>query len=343
MAWSLFLGLCLSGGVAFVTIFGSMGLAPISMVTWIFLLGIPFGIVHYKLCGDSADGGGINATRAETSAVASLAQSSPEESSVQRTGEPLPGAKPVQLTELDHAVVERSWSLVLLMVAITAVVEIVMPPRSDTFMTKSFSGHSVACTLYSRGIFTTESQPDAIDLRILITEIGLVGGAFALSYRALTNREKHPPAVTASRISSNAAIVLHGAAWLLPLAQAGMDTISFIDFPHVAILLVPNIFSTLAAVRISKEEPTRDHFPRVALRRRIVLDRMLAVTWGLVMLLSMMGLDFKGPMGGPALVTMAFWFSARAGRYLNHHLSGQDGPNPSPASCPPSLPSAEAP
>lgn len=341
MAWSLFLGLCLSGGVAFVTIFGSMGLAPISMVTWIFLVGIPFGIVHYKLSQDSTDGGSIDATHADTPAVVPLAQSGPEESPAKRTGESPAGATPVQLTEMDHELVERSWRLVLLMVAITAVVEIVMPPRSDTFMTKSFSGHSRACTLYSRGMFTTKSQPDAIDLRILITEIGLVGGACALSHAALTNKGKHPLAVTASRINSNAAIVLHGAAWLLPLAQAGMDPISFIDLPFVAILLVPNIFSTIAAVRISTEDPARENFPRVALRRRIVFDRMLAVTWGLVALVSMMGLDFKGPMGGSALVTMAFWFSARAGHYLNHHLSGQDGSSPSPAAAPPSLPSTE--
>ena len=322
LAWSMFLGLGLSGGVAFVAIFASIGLVPISMVTWIFALGIPFGIVHHKLVTDSTERSNAGTAASGTAPSPQPAETRPAENPAARIAETHPAVPNAAMKEAGSSMVERSWRLILLMVVITAVVEIVLPPRSETFLTTSFAGSTHPCTLHSRGHVQEPFRRTEIDMRILMTECGLVGGAFAVASLALRKRHTQAPAVTASRISSNAAIVLHGAAWLLPLAQAGMDTISFVDFPFVAILLVPNVFATIAAVRISTEDPTRENFPQSTLRRRIVLDRMFAVIWALVVFVSMMGLDFKGPMGGTVLVALAFWLGARAGRFMQLHFAG---------------------
>lgn len=296
--WSLFIGLCVTTGVGFLAL---LAWAPEILVAQIFAAGIPLGALHYGVrwitIPPRREGGG------DPQAVAPA------------LGEAAGGTSSARMV--------RGTSVLLLgMALITGWQEWRHPPVSVVYESTSFTGSTTLATHFARrgmesGFWTSKLMQ--INWLILAIECGLVAGAVGAGLTARKGPAEEDPARTASRMTGRAAMVLHASVWLLPLAEAGADVVSFLTVPLVAVLLVPNVLSWIF---LSGQRHLDPSLESGQLRRQLAHHLLFAILWTVAFLISMVGLDFKNPMGGAVLGTVALWLSSLSAWFLIRHYEG---------------------
>lgn len=298
--WSLFIGLCVSGAAMIFIAFGSMGFAPGSLLAGTFAAGIPLGLLH-------------NGLQWVTSAKP-------------RRADDLAG-QPLERPRIRKALpaVSSRWmvpgSVVLLCALGVAAgwVEWRHPPVSQTYEVRSWWGGVIRGTDYARQGMNpgmVPADPMEIDGMILLIECALVTGAVLAGLSALKRPSAQAAACTASRITGRAAMVLHASVCLLPLAQAGADTISLLNSPVVIIVLAPNLLSFLFVATTSLFTPTREDLPGSEARKYLAHHLTFALLWAVVFLITVSGFDLRNPMGGAVLGMVALWLSAVSAWFL---------------------------
>ncbi len=150
----------------------------------------------------------------------------------------------------------------------------------------------------------------AMESALVITAIG-----FGLFRSRKSSDPKFNQGIT-SRALASCAVVLHSSVILLPLCNAGSDTIWFIKNPALLyvgiVFLWPNLIAFIIALELGRN-PSIDAKPWFS---RVWVGRLLpavSILWTVLLVILAIGyFDVKMPLSGFVLGTVALWLTVIA-------------------------------